>query len=173
MQRTPWIDRRFTFDAPEGWMPNVLERLRGTHPRLVAMTLGTLTGHLTRRPAPGKWSAQEHLGHLADLEEIHEGRIDDLLARLPMLRGADMQNRKTEAADHNASDLPVLLEKFRTERERFVRRLAGLDDDTCRFAALHPRLQVPMRPVDLAFFTAEHDDHHLASIREILQNFHT
>jgi len=25
-----------------------------------------------------------------------------------------------------------------------------------------------MRPVDMAFFTAEHDDHHLASIREIM-----
>jgi len=25
-----------------------------------------------------------------------------------------------------------------------------------------------MRPIDVAFFTAEHDDHHLATVREIL-----
>ncbi|MFT4669296.1 MAG: hypothetical protein ACI9M9_001964 [Flavobacteriaceae bacterium] len=29
---------------------------------------------------------------------------------------------------------------------------------------MHPRLKVLMRPVDLLFFVAEHDDHHLATI---------
>lgn len=32
---------------------------------------------------------------------------------------------------------------------------------------LHPRLKTPMRMIDLANFVAEHDDHHLASIREL------
>jgi len=30
--------------------------------------------------------------------------------------------------------------------------------------AWHPRLKVRMRLVDLAYFVAEHDDHHLASM---------
>jgi len=25
----------------------------------------------------GKWSIQEHAGHFADLEELHQGRLDD------------------------------------------------------------------------------------------------
>jgi len=33
--------------------------------------------------------------------------------------------------------------------------------------ALHPRLQQPMRVLDMAFFTAEHDDHHLARMTEL------
>jgi hypothetical protein len=33
--------------------------------------------------------------------------------------------------------------------------------------ALHPRLKRPMRLVDLCFFVAEHDDHHLATVTRL------
>jgi hypothetical protein len=33
--------------------------------------------------------------------------------------------------------------------------------------ALHPRLNVRIRVIDLVFFIAEHDDHHLAQISEL------
>jgi len=36
-------------------------------------------------------------------------------------------------------------------------------------AATHPRLKVKMTPVDLAFFDAEHDDHHLLKISDIIR----
>jgi hypothetical protein len=32
---------------------------------------------------------------------------------------------------------------------------------------VHPRLGTPMRLVDMMFFVAEHDDHHLATITEL------
>jgi hypothetical protein len=35
-------------------------------------------------------------------------------------------------------------------------------------SSLHPRLQQPMRLIDHALFVAEHDDHHLARITELL-----
>ena len=44
-----------------------------------------------------------------------------------------------------------------------------LGDTTQAFRSMHPRLQVLMLPVDIAFFTAEHDDHHLADMREIIR----
>jgi hypothetical protein len=34
---------------------------------------------------------------------------------------------------------------------------------------MHPRLKVPMTPVDLAWFDAEHDDHHLVKINFIIE----
>jgi hypothetical protein len=34
---------------------------------------------------------------------------------------------------------------------------------------LHPRLKTPMRLVDHLFFVAEHDDHHLAKIWELVK----
>jgi hypothetical protein len=57
-----------------------------------------------------------------------------------------------------------VLAAFRQARAAFVGRLEPLSHDALGRTALHPRLQQPMTVVDLAFFVAEHDDHHLAAI---------
>ncbi len=167
MERTQWTSRVFSFDFPEGWIFNILERLYGTQYRIVALVDGLPESRLIYSPE-GKWSIKQHIGHLIDLEDLHEGRIDDFLARSPQLRAADMTNAKTNAANYNDWSIPELVEGFVLKRERLLHRLRALDDDTMRFQSMHPRLQVMMRPVDMAYFTAEHDDHHLASIREIV-----
>jgi hypothetical protein len=169
MNRTKWTERTFTFDQPEGWLQNVLERLYGTPARIRALTSGLSEEELSRKP-DGKWSIKEHVGHLIDLEDLHEGRIDDFLARREILRAADMDNVKTHEARHNEARLDSLIAGFSAKRARFVQRLRALDDDTQRFSSQHPRLKTAMRPIDMAFFTSEHDDHHLASMREILEN---
>jgi len=43
-----------------------------------------------------------------------------------------------------------------------------LSVDDLERSSLHPRLMVRMTPVDLAWFDAEHDDHHLVRMDEIL-----
>jgi hypothetical protein len=48
-----------------------------------------------------------------------------------------------------------------------VERLEGFDADLFARSALHPRLNVQMRLVDMLFFQAEHDDYHLARISEL------
>ncbi len=65
--------------------------------------------------------------------------------------------------------MTALLRRFRDRREDLVARLEGLDDDVLTRTALHPRLRQPMSAVDLCFFVAEHDDHHLAAITERLR----
>lgn len=168
MKRMKWSERQFTLDAPEGWLYNVVERLRGTLPRLLALTQGLQEVQLVHKPND-KWSIKEHIGHLADLEELHEGRLDDFEAGKKELRPADMSNKKTEAAHHNDQALSELLQGFQQKRNAFIQRLENLDDATQKLRALHPRLKVTMRPIDIAEFTAEHDDHHLAEIRNILK----
>lgn len=168
MERTKWTDRKFSFDFPEGWMANILERLHGTWHRLVGVTWGVPDERLVWKPG-NQWSIQEHIGHLADLEELHAGRIDDFVSGKDTLRAADMSNAKTENAQHNKNNLDVLLDDFRNKRIVLINKLEKLDDKTQHLRLLHPRLQTLMRPVDVAFFTAEHDDHHLASIREMIR----
>lgn len=51
----------------------------------------------------------------------------------------------------------------------FFDKLEKLDYETQNTFATHPRLQIIMRPVDVAYFAAQHDDHHIASIREYLR----
>lgn len=155
-----WTDRHFTFNLPAELFPVVVERLRGTPARIEDKVRNLSPTVLTRRDGDA-WSIQEHIGHLLDLDELHDGRLDDFLARVTVLRAADMRNRKTDEARHNERPLADLLAAFRRERERFVARLDAWDPGLISLTALHPRLNQPMRVIDMAFFTAEHDDHHL------------
>jgi hypothetical protein len=102
---------------------------------------------------------------MLDLEVLWDGRLDDFLNGAAQLRAADLTNRATHEADHNAKPLEDILLAFRRSRHAFVARLDGLA--SFERTALHPRLEQPMRLVDHIYFIAEHDDHHLARIREL------
>lgn len=149
---------------------SVVERLRGTPARMADRLLLLPRAILTRRDGDD-WSIQEHAGHLLDYGELDLGRLDDYAAGLKILRPADRENRKTYAANHNANTIENIVAAFRVERETFVRRLEGFDAAFIQRTALHPRLQIPMRVLDLAYFIAEHDDHHLAQITELLHKW--
>jgi hypothetical protein len=166
IRRTKWFERKFDFSQPVGVFPCVVERLRGTPARLEEMTRALPARVLTARPGDG-WSIQQHAGHLIDLDGLHEGRLEDYARRLEVLRPADLTNRKTCEAGHNDAPLEELLAAFRAARLGFVRRLGALTEDELAVSALHPRMQVPMRVIDMALFVAEHDDHHLATITEL------
>jgi uncharacterized damage-inducible protein DinB len=169
MQRTPWVERKFQLDLPPGWIYNVLERLHGTVPRLQHMLRDFEEEKTTIKPG-GAWSIREHIGHLHDLEELQFQRIDDFVNRRSVLRAADMQNIKTYEAGYNERPSGELIKKLDATRALLISKFAALDDETQSFQSLHPRLQVMMRPVDLVYFTAEHDDHHLATIRELIRH---
>jgi uncharacterized damage-inducible protein DinB len=162
-----WFERRFEFDSSNKLFPNVVERVRGTPARVEERVRGVATATLTRRLGE-TWSIQENVGHLLDLEPLWLTRGRELAAGAAVLTAADLDNRKTHQANHNAFPLASLLEAFRRERGRFVSLLDNADAALLERTALHPRLQTPMRLIDLALFVAEHDDHHLARIGELL-----
>jgi uncharacterized damage-inducible protein DinB len=168
-EKMPWVERRFAFDLPISMFPAVLERLRGTPARIEDRLRGLGPDDLRRRPGDA-WSIQETVGHLIEVEALWLGRLDDFAAGLEELRPADMSNRRTEEADYNARDAGEVLAGFRRVRAAFVERLEGLSDEEIARAAHHPRLDQPMRVLDLMVFAAEHDDHHLARITEILRS---
>lgn len=163
MARRAWFERRFDLGMGPAAHPDIVERLRGTPARLEERTAGVPPAVLARRIGEA-WSIAEHAGHLSDLEPLWLGRVEDLLAGLPRLRPADLQNRATWEANHNARPFAEILSEFATRRAELVERLEALGEDELRATALHPRLEQPMTVVDLAFFVAEHDDHHLAAI---------
>ena len=169
MEELHWIDIKFEFNFPVEAFPNIIERVRGTPARLEESVRACPPEILTRRPGrPGdEWSIQEHVGHLHDLDELHEGRLEDYEAGLHALRAADMTNKKTYEADHNANTVENLLDAFRAARMSFVARLEAMNAEMAGRTALHPRLNKPMRVVDMAYFVAEHDDHHLAAITRL------
>lgn len=170
VERAEWIKRQFAFGLPLWMYPNVVERLRGTPARLEDLTRSLTDEMLTRRDGE-KWSIKEQAGHLLDLEDLGTSRLDDFEAGRETLAAADMENRKTHEANHNANTIENILGAFRKERMSFVKRLDSYDEAFVQRMALHPRLNVRIRVLDLAFFIAEHDDHHLARTSELKRLF--
>jgi uncharacterized damage-inducible protein DinB len=168
MSQVPvWFERKFAFSYPVEVWPNVRERLRGTPGRLEETLRGRPREILIRK-ADGKWSAQEHAGHLLDLEELWLARVEDYVAGSGELTVADLRNRKTDEADYNSRPLEEILAEFRAARGRLLSRVEKLDASLFGRAIPHPRLKTPMRLVDHLYFVAEHDDHHLARIWELI-----
>jgi uncharacterized damage-inducible protein DinB len=164
---TPWLDRQFDYQPAAGEYPMIVERLRGTPARIQERVLYRSAEQLTRREGDG-WSAQEHVGHLLDLEALWATRTWEFLAGAANLTAADMSNRKTHEAGHNQRALTQLLAEFHVARGRLVATLEGAADTDVVRTAHHPRLKRSMRLVDLCFFVAEHDDHHLTHITRLL-----
>ena len=164
MRRTNWFDRNFPPITDNGLLPGILERLEGTPARLRAL----VDGSTPRVPESG-WSAAKELGHLSDMERIWLTRVQDLLHGRAELTAADLTNRTTTEADHDQYPLPVLVDRFSAARSTLVAALRGVAVADLERVARHPRLGTPMRLVDMAFFVAEHDDHHMARLRELLE----
>jgi uncharacterized damage-inducible protein DinB len=163
-----WFDRKFDLDLPLRAYRNVVKQLREVPDRLEELLLNLPTDMLTRK-TDGAWSIQEIAGHLLDLEPLGMGRLDDFESGLSDLRPADLQNKKTFEANHNNTPIRILLSEFRKERLAFVNRLENYGEEFIQRSAIHPRLKLPMRVIDFAFFVAEHDDHHFATIAEMIQ----
>jgi uncharacterized damage-inducible protein DinB len=169
MQRR-WFDRKFELGLGVDATPELLERLRRTPERLTSAVRGLPPEALTRRPE-GKWSIQENAGHLFDLESLWDQRLDDYDTGAAELHPADLENRRTHEAGHNDRQISDILADFSAARRRIVDRLARMSPAELASTSLHPRLRQPMSVVDLCFFVAEHDDHHLHTIGELRSCF--
>ena len=162
-----WFERKFEFTFPVELYPNLCARLRGTPPRLEEVVSNS-SRELLIRKASGKWSAQEHAGHLLDLETLWLARVEDFVRGESELTVADLSNRKTHEANHNERAVDEILDAFGGARARLMERVATVDSQILSRAIVHPRLKQPMRLVDHLYFVAEHDDHHLACIWQLL-----
>lgn len=163
-----WFERKFEFTFPAEQHPNLCVRLRGTPARLEELVRSSSHDLLIRKKE-GKWSAQEHAGHLLDLESLWMARIDDYLAEASELTVADLSNRKTWEARHDLRPMDKILAEFRSARSQLVNSAQRFDPAIFARAIPHPRLKTPMRLVDHLYFVAEHDDHHLACIWELIR----
>ena len=168
MAKWPWFERTFNFEFPATKWPDLLERVRGTPARLEEMVRGLALETRTYHDGKG-WSIQENIVHFFVLEWLVLARIEEILGGAPVLTPADMTNRKTHEADHNEMPIEELRQAFRSSRAKTVDKFEQLDEPDWGKAAFHERLQTPMRIVDIACMTGEHDDYHLARIRELIR----
>jgi len=166
--RLKWTERTFNFNFPVELYPEIIERVRGTSARLDEY-LNSAPAEILTAQHNGSWSIQENAAHLFDLDALTLDRIHQYVAGVPVLHAADITNKATCEANYNSVPAPTILHSFRERRMEVVKLLESLDAEIFARSAIHPRLNIPMRLVDFAFFEAEHDDYHLTRIYELLK----
>jgi uncharacterized damage-inducible protein DinB len=164
----PWTERTFIFDQPLGVFPAIVERLRGTPARAAELVAGVPEDVLRNR-VHEKWSVKEHVGHLVDLEAMDEKRLREFQNHVTVLSPADIGNRTSEEGKHRETPIDEIVTRMRIGRIALVQQLEELTNDEIAILAVHPRLRMPMRLLDWAYFVAEHDDHHLAWVTRIIR----
>lgn len=163
MKKTEWFERKFSFGVPAGMLPFYLERLNGTILRLEKKVNGISEAILSNK-LDGKWSVKQNIGHLSEVDAIANKRIDEMANGISPMSPAVFEPK----FDYNAQPVSDVLALFIKQRKENLKKYAALNDQALSKSSLHPRLKVPMNPVDLAYFDAEHDDHHLVRINEII-----
>lgn len=167
MQQEKWFERQFQFGNTQQIFQAILERLSGTSIRL-SDKLIEVSEHVLILSEGNTWSIKENIGHLIDLEPLWQGRIEDILSGQAELRLTDLNNTQTHLANHNATSIQELLDSFKKCRLETIQMSQALQAENLLQSALHPRLKIPMNMQDHLLFVADHDDHHLARISQLL-----
>ena len=166
IDRPPWTQRKFSFVHPPWMLADFVERLRGTLPRLDALLVG-VDDSRAQLQVEGKWSIAQNIGHLSDVEELWQERLDDLRKGKQTYTPAAASRFQELAKRHQERPVAETLRELEARRSRLVEALDEASPALQQSSAFHERLQVPMRLVDCAQFYAEHDDHHLIRIRRL------
>jgi DinB superfamily len=163
MSTLTWFERNLRFDHSSEMLPFFLERLSGTIVRLEAKVKG-FSDEVLFTKNNGKWSIKQNIGHLAEVDAIANKRIDEMITGIAVMSPAVF-----EPQDYNFWPIEQVLDLFKTNRNLNLKKYHSLSELDLKKSSVHPRLKVQMTPIDLAWFDAEHDDHHLVKINEILK----
>lgn len=165
MNEKPWFERDLKFGYPPELLPYFLIRLSGTAVRIRHLVNEQNEKVLTYKP-DGKWSIKENIGHLAEVDNIANKRIDEMISGASVLSPAVF-----EPQNYNPWPINQVIELFEQNRSMNLEKYRHLAAKELIKTSIHPRLKVTMTPVDLAWFDAEHDDHHLVKILNIITSF--
>jgi hypothetical protein len=154
----------------------ILSHVAGREPlSLLAAAPSTLETLLTavapalcaRRPAPGKWSIQEIVAHIADDELVGAYRIRLILAAPGTAIQAFDQDRWAETGSYAATDPWRALALFRALREANLALWHRLSPAEWERAGVHAERGVESIR-DIATYYAGHDLNHFAQIETIV-----
>lgn len=164
---SPWNQRELQFGRSLDELPVLIERIQGTHARLAALLRDQPLERVHLR-VEGRWSVIEHAAHLIALQDRFEPRAEDFERQRERLCEIRLDGQDAELRRHRVRRLGDVLEEFKLKRQAFTQRVDSFAHNVLEHVAIHPCKARPMRAVDMLHWIAEHDDHHLATIRHLL-----
>ena len=160
-----YVDRILSYSGPKARAHRgILEKT----PRALARRVdGVPRKRLTKRPAPGKWSAREILAHLADVEILWGFRLRLVLGqnKVPLV-GMDQD---VWAKRYGRVDPRRALATFVALRRANLELLAGLKPADYRRWGQHSQFG-RLTIARIVALMAGHDINHLRQIEGILSN---
>ena len=167
---TSWFERDFTFNFGVENFDNLFHRL-SNFPVLLKHILNIVPDKLQKFVQKEKWSVNENIGHLFLLEVIWRDRFWEISNGKEQMSSADLNNNATTQSSFNKFSTDELFSCFSYEREKTLTFLRQIQQNDLSNYSIHPRLNQPMRIVDLMYFVAEHDQHHLNAILKITDEY--
>ena len=148
---------------------NLLKALAEMPERLLRLVRGLTKPQLLKRPAPGKWSIQEIVCHLADAEVANAWRYRKVLAEDEFALTTWNQDRWAAAHNYRRQDLRQALEQLRTLRARNLALMKLVERKAWSRTAMHPTLG-PVSAAQIFTHQVHHGASHLAQIERIRNN---
>lgn len=148
-------------------LKGVFEILSTTPGKIRRETASLSTHEMKTRPAPGKWSVQEVLAHLDDVEEIGmRARVAAMIDHeSPLLPPIDQEARAKEM-QYNLKDPQRSLSSLTRQRRANVKWLKKLRPGQLRRKGIHEKVG-EISVEELVSEWAFHDLGHLKQILEI------
>jgi uncharacterized damage-inducible protein DinB len=168
MKETPQQYIRRILGYQQGRSPFAVQR--ATPARLERLLRGLSRAQLRRRPAPGKWSINEIVAHLADTELVGGYRLRMILSKNGTPIQAFDQDVWARIGNYNRVDSRMALEMFRALRAANLRLIRSLGPKQLRYYGMHAERgkESVMRLIRLY---AGHDLNHLRQIEAIRRSF--
>jgi hypothetical protein len=137
-----------------------------TPAKIVSLIRGLTPRQLAQTPAPGKWSIQEIISHLADTEMVMSCRSRWIaFEEHPTLVPFD-QEKWAAGRTREKEPLAETLERFRVLRRSQLRLFRRASKDDFQRTGFHPERGVVTLRVQLETL-AGHDLNHLAQIQRL------
>jgi len=137
-------------------------------PKQIAAAVSGLPDKVLRyKPSPDKWSIQEILAHLADIEILYAYRMRQMLAdKNPVIAPIDQDDwaRNLGYMDTPAPEAVALYGLNRHHNLRLLRRLKPADLEK---SALHPEHQRKVTVADYIAMMVKHGPNHLQQIERL------
>jgi uncharacterized damage-inducible protein DinB len=162
-----WFDRRFDFNFGMELYDTVIERLQSAPNRFIQVSR-MLPDEILVFRYENKWTIKENIGHLRLLEPLWRTRFEEIKNGISEMSPADISNSATDKMNFNTFSLQELIDSFTHQRIKTIDFLNNLQKSDFTKRSTHPRLQQPMRIIDLMYFVAEHDLHHLNAVLNII-----
>ena len=151
----------------EGELKKHIEAAEQRPKEIAAAVSGLAPAVLRYKPAPGKWSIQEILGHLADVEIIYAHRLRQMLAdKEPVIAPID-QDAWARNLGYLETPAPELVALYGLNRHHNVRLLKRLKPGDLERTAFHPEIQRNVTVADLVGRMSTHGANHLEQIERL------